>query len=304
MIQIEEQGNGILFNGNLTDKQGWVLSPSSDQTKVVLTNRITGLSGSSAVTEVEVDGSTFADYDALVAALGSVLFKSSGTGSDGVQSVTGDGVGGSESDVVLSFPTPGDIGAATAEQGAKADSALQQSDTSDVADAGKVVKYSNIGAVNTATPQFPENAVPLSYFDAGLSTKQDVLSNPSQLEAESGTATTARSWTAQRDRQGIIGASRIIVSVSGSKTLVLTDEYTFQNVTAASTVTVPTNASAAIPIGAQIDFFQAGSGVITFAAASGVTIISKGGTLATTEAGDAATLKKTSTNTWALIIAG
>lgn len=73
-IIIEEQGNGILFNGNLTDKQGWVLSPSSDQTKVVLTNRITGLSGSSAVTEVEVDGSTFADYDALVAALGNVLF--------------------------------------------------------------------------------------------------------------------------------------------------------------------------------------------------------------------------------------
>lgn len=121
-IQIETVSNGVLFNGALTDKQGWVLSLSSDQTKVVLTNRITGLSGSSDVTEVEVDGSTFADYDALVAALGSVLFKSSGTGSDGVQSVTGDGVGGTASDVVLSFPTTGDIGAVTL---AQLDSALE-----------------------------------------------------------------------------------------------------------------------------------------------------------------------------------
>lgn len=75
MIQIETVSNGVLFNGSLTDKRGWVLSPSSDRTKVVLTNRITGLSNSSEVTEVEVDGNTFADYDALVAALGSVLFR-------------------------------------------------------------------------------------------------------------------------------------------------------------------------------------------------------------------------------------
>lgn len=115
-IIIEEQGNGILFNGNLTDKQGWVLSPSSDQTKVVLTNRITGLSGSSDVTEVEVDGSTFADYDALVAALGSVLFKNGGgTGGSGVQSVTGDGVDNTDPEnPTISYPTVSDIGAAAA----------------------------------------------------------------------------------------------------------------------------------------------------------------------------------------------
>lgn len=117
-IQIETAGNGVLFNGALTDKQGWILSASSDKTKVVLTNRITGLSGSGAVAEVEVDGSTFADYDALVAALGSVLFKSSGTGSDGVQSVNGD----TGPDVVLDA---GDIGAATAAQGLLADTAVQ-----------------------------------------------------------------------------------------------------------------------------------------------------------------------------------
>ena len=108
----------------------------------------------------------------------------------------------------------------------------------------------------------------------------------------------------KRGKQSVVGASRSVVSVSGSKTLALTDEYTFQNVTAASTITVPANATVALPVGSQIDFFQAGAGVITFAAAGGVTIISKGGALSTTEAGDAATLKKTATNTWALIIAG
>lgn len=106
---------------------------------------------------------------------------------------------------------------ATAAQGAKADTAVQPSDTSDVADAGKVVKYSNIGAVNTATPQFPENAVPLSYFNAGLSTKQDTLSNPSQAEAEAGTAATARSWSAERVRQAADAAIAASDKVSSAQ---------------------------------------------------------------------------------------
>lgn len=132
-IQIETVGNGVLFNGALTDKQGWILSASSDQTKVVLTNRITGLSSSSAVVEVEVDGSTFADYDALVAALGSVLFKSSGTGSDGVQSVTGDGVDNTDPEnPTISYPTPVNIGAATAAQGSLAETAVQPAAIADM----------------------------------------------------------------------------------------------------------------------------------------------------------------------------
>lgn len=55
---------------------------------------------------------------------------------------------------------------ATSSQGELADTALQPADATDVAEAGKVVKYSNIGAVNTVEPQFPENAVNLAYFSA------------------------------------------------------------------------------------------------------------------------------------------
>lgn len=74
-ITIESEGNGVLFNGALTGKEGWILSTSSDRSKVTLTNRVTGLSATGLVTEVDVDGDTFVDYDALVAGLGSVLFN-------------------------------------------------------------------------------------------------------------------------------------------------------------------------------------------------------------------------------------
>lgn len=191
---------------------------------------------------------------------------------------------------------------ATSAQGALADTAVQPSDTSDVADAGKVVKYSNIGAVNTAEPQFPENAVPLWFFNAVLSSKQDALSTPSQAEAEGGSAPTPRSWSAQRDRQAIVAASRQTVPVSANKTLDLADEYTYQRVTAAATITIPTNASVELPVGAVIDFFQAGSGAITFSPESGVTVNSYEDTLVTDGKGSAATLKKVGTNEWDLII--
>lgn len=58
---------------------------------------------------------------------------------------------------------------ATSAQGVRADTALQPADATDVAEAGKVVKYSNIGAVNTVEPQFPENAVNLAYLNSEVS---------------------------------------------------------------------------------------------------------------------------------------
>lgn len=65
---------------------------------------------------------------------------------------------------------------ATAAQGALADTALQISDAVDVAEAGKVVKYSNTGAVNTVEPQLPDNAVNLAYLNLSLANKVDVVS--------------------------------------------------------------------------------------------------------------------------------
>lgn len=311
-IQIETVSNGVLFNGSLTDKRGWVLSPSSDQTRVVLTNRITGLSNSSAVTEVEVDGNTFSDYDALVAALGSVLFRAGGSGpgpEPGGDASTLNGQPGSYyrsranhtgtqaistvsglQDELDDRPTGDDLGTAAFEDSASFATAAQG------ALAGT--------AVQTETdPTVPAHVKSITAGDiSAWSGKQNALSNPSQAEAETGTASTARSWSAQRDRQAIVAASRLIVSVSANKTLALTDEYTYQRVTAAATFTIPTNASVAFPVGAEIDFFQAGAGAITFSPASGVTVNSYEDTLVTDGKGSAATLKKVGTNEWDLII--
>lgn len=93
-----------------------------------------------------------------------------------------------------------------------------------------------------------------------------------------------------------------VVDVSGSKTLALSDARSFQNVTATATITIPKNSDVAFPIATQIDFFQSSSGTITFSAPEGVTIVSRMGTVSTATQGDAATLKKTGTDTWALII--
>lgn len=151
-----------------------------------------------------VDGVAVTSSDDLSSKLEEV-FKKGGSagGNGGVESVTGDGVDDTDpSNPVLFWPpevtwsnisgkpafvasgtnaaaartslglgsaaTTASTAYATADQGALADSAIQSTDAVDVATAGKVVKYSNIGAVNTVTPEFPENAVPLSYLDVRI----------------------------------------------------------------------------------------------------------------------------------------
>lgn len=90
-----------------------------------------------------------------------------------------------------------------------------------------------------------------------------------------------------------------IVAVSSSRALALTDAYDYLNVTTASTLTVPTNASVAFPVGTVIQGF--GQGVdVTFSASGGVTIHSKDNNLIA-EANTAWSLKKVATDTWHLI---
>lgn len=69
----------------------------------------------------------------------------------------------------------------------------------------------------------------------------------------------------------------------------------------AITVTVPTNASVAFPIGTQITFAQTGAGKVTFAGAVGVTLNSADSFLSLRTQYSSGTLIKTATNTWLLI---
>jgi hypothetical protein len=86
-------------------------------------------------------------------------------------------------------------------------------------------------------------------------------------------------------------------------TLVLTDSSKLVTLTndGAITVTVPTNASVAFPIGTQIDLVQNGDGAVTFVGDTGVIINSKGGNKTIADKFVGVSLIKTDTNTWLLV---
>jgi len=87
-----------------------------------------------------------------------------------------------------------------------------------------------------------------------------------------------------------------------SYTLILSDAGKMIEVsnTSAITLTVPTHASVAFPIGTQINILQTNTGQITVAGASGVTINSNPG-LKLRAQWSFATLIKRATNTWVLV---
>ena len=86
---------------------------------------------------------------------------------------------------------------------------------------------------------------------------------------------------------------------SASYTLALSDATNMVEATSSSatTVTIPTNASVAFPIGSAIDIFQRGTGQVTIAGASGVTVLYTPG-LKLRAQYSAATAIKRDTNTW------
>lgn len=68
----------------------------------------------------------------------------------------------------------------------------------------------------------------------------------------------------------------------------------------AVTLTVPTNASVAFPVGTSVLLAQLGAGQVTVAGAGGVTVNSRGAALKIAGQYGAATLVKTATDTWFL----
>jgi hypothetical protein len=97
-------------------------------------------------------------------------------------------------------------------------------------------------------------------------------------------------------------ATAINAQTGTTYTLVLADDGKLVELNNASavTLTVPLNATAAFPIGAQITLLQTGVGQVTVAATSGVTIVSSPGLkLRAQYAG--ATLLKRATDGWVLL---
>ena len=91
-----------------------------------------------------------------------------------------------------------------------------------------------------------------------------------------------------------------------SYTLVMADDTSLVTLANASAiaVTIPLNSSVAFPIGACVDIVQFGAGQVTVSGASGVTLVSTGGTSATPKTrvqNSAITLRKLGTDSWIAI---
>lgn len=98
------------------------------------------------------------------------------------------------------------------------------------------------------------------------------------------------------------GTQAINTQTGTTYTLVLADAQklvTFGNA-AATTVTIPTNASVAFPTGTGVDVLQLGAGTVTFAPASGVTLNGTPG-LKTRTQYSGGTLLKIGTDTWVIV---
>lgn len=125
-------------------------------------------------------------------------------------------------------------------------------------------------------------------------TRLGVGSDRQNLVADS-TASTGMKWQYE-------GELTLNAQTGTTYTLVLTDSAKFVTLSNASaiTLTVPTNASVAFPIGTQVNIMQLGAGQVTISGA-GVTLQSAGSKLKTSAQYAVATLLKTATDTWVAV---
>lgn len=129
--------------------------------------------------------------------------------------------------------------------------------------------------------------------------------NPTAPTQTAGNSSTRLATTAyvQGELSSIRGTYAGINAQTGTTySAVLSDVAKLVTVTNASaiTVTLPKDATQAVPIGARIDFVQLGAGKITFAAESGATVNGTP-TLITRAQYSAVTAVKIAANTWLLI---
>jgi len=109
----------------------------------------------------------------------------------------------------------------------------------------------------------------------------------------------------QLDQSLLVARGAVNAQTGTAYTLVIVDEYllgvTMDNA-AANTITIPTNASVAFPIGTTILITQLGAGATTIAAAGGVTtVVPADSPLLIGAVGGSRVIQKRATNEWLLI---
>jgi hypothetical protein len=123
-----------------------------------------------------------------------------------------------------------------------------------------------------------------------------------QAEAEAGTSG-LKYMTPQRTEQAIRKRSIAqVITRTVSATLALTDEndFVYVNSSSALTFTIPPNSSVAFPVGTEIHFMRYGTGEVSLAPGSGVTLLSDGTKRRINTQYQVVTIKKILTDTWVL----
>jgi hypothetical protein len=121
------------------------------------------------------------------------------------------------------------------------------------------------GVNNFQNPSARDAAIPSPTAGIVCFLRQDSSGNTiNQIQYYNGSA-----WTLYSDIQLVAKTANYVVTLADSgKTITM-------NSSSANTITIPTNATTAFPIGSVITIFQTGTGTTSFVEASGVTINSK-----------------------------
>ena len=141
----------------------------------------------------------------------------------------------------------------------------------------------------------------ISGLDTALSAKAPLAS-----PTFTGTVTVAASGIAFTDgtqtKEGVASRTPIIQKTASYTLSALTERDSLIEVASASatTVTIPTNATVAYPVGTSIDILQTSTGQVTIAGASGVTVNATPGLKLRTQ-WSSATLFKRATDTWVVM---
>ena len=155
-----------------------------------------------------------------------------------------------------------------------------------------------------------DNSKKLQFQVSGISTSTTrTITMPDENVDLSNLAKTNidNNFSSDQTIDGTVKANNYIVNnnwveVTTSETLALTDNGKFKRSTSSTaiTITVPTNAAVAFPIGCEIKFTQYGAGEVTISGDSGVTVNSDSGNSKIGVQYGVCYLKKVNTDEWIL----
>lgn len=154
----------------------------------------------------------------------------------------------------------------------------------DASSDGEIVIDGTLGAVKIKAKETPDGSIVFEVTDFDGSTVYLSVD-------ENGVTTVGEVDKARRPLVEVSGTTHQFALTDAGRTIHTTNA-------GAVTITVPANATVALPIGAEIEVIQRGDGQVTFAAAGGVTIESVDSALSIASKYGAVALKKISTDTW------